>query len=144
MKKKFNRIKAVLAEKDKSSLWLAEQIGRDRSTVSRWCTNDMQPPLEVLYQIAAILEVDVCKLLVREEKWRTTWLLVLIWGIWWYVGKSTKPNAQSDNAEVNRKIKQKAAYVFLGEVDLKLEKHYFAKKYFEWVYRCTQNENTRN
>jgi len=68
MKKKFNRIKAVLAEKDKSSLWLAEQIGRDRSTVSRWCTNDMQPPLEVLYQIAAILEVDVCKLLVREEK----------------------------------------------------------------------------
>lgn len=68
MKKKFNRIKAVLAEKDKSSLWLAEQIGRDRSTVSRWCTNDMQPPLEVLYQIAEILEVDVCKLLVREGK----------------------------------------------------------------------------
>lgn len=46
--KKFNRIKAVLAEKDKNALWLAEQVGRDRSTVSRWRTNDMQPPLEVL------------------------------------------------------------------------------------------------
>jgi len=68
MKKKYNRIKAVLVEQDKTSLWLAEQIGRDRSTVSRWCTNDMQPPLEVLYQIADILGVDVCKLLVREEK----------------------------------------------------------------------------
>ncbi|AEE49795.1 helix-turn-helix transcriptional regulator [Haliscomenobacter hydrossis] len=65
--KKFNRIKAVLAEKDKTAIWLAEQVGRDRSTVSRWCTNDMQPPLEVLYQIAEILAVDVCVLLVRKD-----------------------------------------------------------------------------
>lgn len=66
--RKFNRIKAVLAEKDKTAIWLAEQVGRDKSTVSRWCTNDMQPPLEVLYQIAEILAVDVCALLVRQEK----------------------------------------------------------------------------
>jgi transcriptional regulator with XRE-family HTH domain len=66
--KKFNRIKVVLAEKDKTAIWLAEQVGRDKSTVSRWCTNDMQPPLEVLYQIAEILAVDVCALLVRQEK----------------------------------------------------------------------------
>lgn len=66
--KKFNRIKAVLAEQDKTALWLAEQVGRDRSTVSRWCTNDMQPPLEVLYQIAEILGVDVCVLLIRDKK----------------------------------------------------------------------------
>lgn len=66
--RKFNRIKVVLAEKDKTAIWLAEQVGRDKSTVSRWCTNDMQPPLEVLYQIAEILEVDVCALLVRQEK----------------------------------------------------------------------------
>ena len=66
--KKFNRIKAVLAEQDKTALWLAEQVGRDRSTVSRWCTNDMQPPLEVLYQIAEILGVDVCVLLIRDRK----------------------------------------------------------------------------
>jgi transcriptional regulator with XRE-family HTH domain len=66
--RKFNRIKVVLAEKDKTSIWLAEQVDRDKSTVSRWCTNDMQPPLEVLYQIAEILTVDVCALLVRQEK----------------------------------------------------------------------------
>jgi hypothetical protein len=66
--RKFNRIKVVLAEKDKTAIWLAEQVGRDKSTVSRWCTNDMQPPLEVLYQITEILAVDVCTLLVRQEK----------------------------------------------------------------------------
>ncbi len=66
--RKFNRIKVVLAEKDKTAIWLAEQVGRDKSTVSRWCTNDMQPPLEVLYQIAEILKVDVCALLIRQEK----------------------------------------------------------------------------
>jgi putative transcriptional regulator len=66
--RKFNRIKVVLAEKDKTAIWLAEQVGRDKSTVSRWCTNDMQPPLEVLYQNAEILAVDVCTLLVRQEK----------------------------------------------------------------------------
>ena len=66
--RKFNRIKVILAEKDKTAIWLAEQVGRDKSTVSRWCTNDMQPPLEVLYQIAEILKVDVCALLMRQEK----------------------------------------------------------------------------
>lgn len=65
---KFNRIKVVLAEKDKTSKWLAEMVGRDRSTVSRWCTNDMQPPIEVLFQIAEILDVDICELLVRNKK----------------------------------------------------------------------------
>jgi transcriptional regulator with XRE-family HTH domain len=67
-KKKFNRVKAVLADKGKTSKWLAQEIGRDRSTVSRWCTNDMQPPLEVLYQIAELLEVDVRELLVPNRK----------------------------------------------------------------------------
>lgn len=67
-KKKFNRVKAVLADKGKTSKWLAQEIGRDRSTVSRWCTNDMQPPLEVLYQIAELLEVDVRELLVPNKK----------------------------------------------------------------------------
>ncbi|MEN0005751.1 MAG: helix-turn-helix transcriptional regulator [Bacteroidota bacterium] len=63
---KINRIKAVLADKDKTSKWLAIQVRRDPSTVSRWCTNDMQPPLETLFEIAKILKVDVCDLLVRE------------------------------------------------------------------------------
>ncbi|MCB9351396.1 MAG: helix-turn-helix transcriptional regulator [Lewinellaceae bacterium] len=45
---------------------LAKEVGRDRSTISRWCTNDMQPPVEVLFRIAELLEVDVCDLLVRN------------------------------------------------------------------------------
>lgn len=65
---KYNRIKAVLADKDKTAKWLAHEIGRDRSTISRWCTNDVQPPVEVLYQIAALLEVDVRELLVPNVR----------------------------------------------------------------------------
>ncbi|MCO6477574.1 MAG: helix-turn-helix transcriptional regulator [Phaeodactylibacter sp.] len=65
--RKYNRIKAVLADKGKTAKWLAKEVGRDRSTVSRWCTNDMQPPVEVLYRIAELLEVDVCDLLVRND-----------------------------------------------------------------------------
>jgi putative transcriptional regulator len=64
--RKYNRIKAVLADKDKTAKWLAQQVGRDRSTVSRWCTNDIQPPLEVLFQIAEVLEVEVCELLAKQ------------------------------------------------------------------------------
>lgn len=66
--KKLNRIKVVLVEQGRSGTWLAKQVGRDRSTVSRWCTNDIQPPLEVLYQIADILDVNVCELLVPKER----------------------------------------------------------------------------
>ena len=45
----MNRIKAVLVEKEKTTIELAEGVGKTRPTVSRWCTNDIQPPLEVLY-----------------------------------------------------------------------------------------------
>ncbi|MCB0597505.1 MAG: helix-turn-helix transcriptional regulator [Lewinellaceae bacterium] len=65
--RKYNRIKAVLADKGKTAKWLAKEVGRDRSTISRWCTNDMQPPVEVLFRIAELLEVDVCDLLVRNK-----------------------------------------------------------------------------
>jgi len=65
---RYNRIKAVLADKEKTSKWLAEEVGRSKATVSRWCSNQVQPPLEVLYQIADILEVPVCDLLVPNEK----------------------------------------------------------------------------
>ena len=66
--RKYNRIKAVLADKGKTAKWLAKEVGRDRSTVSRWCTNDMQPPVEVLFQVAELLAVDVCDLLVRDQR----------------------------------------------------------------------------
>ncbi|MDX1666928.1 MAG: helix-turn-helix transcriptional regulator [Saprospiraceae bacterium] len=65
---KYNRIKAVLADKDKTSKWLAEEVGRSKATVSRWCSNQVQPPLETLYQIADLLDVDVCELLVPNRK----------------------------------------------------------------------------
>lgn len=54
-----NRIKAVLADKKKTCRWLAEQIGKNENTVSRWCTNKIQPSMQQLFDIARILEVDV-------------------------------------------------------------------------------------
>ena len=60
---KCNRIKIVLIEQERSSKWLAEKIGKDKSTVSRWCTNDMQPSIETLFQIAKILNVSPRELL---------------------------------------------------------------------------------
>jgi len=65
---RYNRIKAALAEQNKTSKWLAEQVGRSKATVSRWCSNQVQPPIDVLYQIADTLEIDVCDLLVPNEK----------------------------------------------------------------------------
>ncbi len=57
-----NRIKVVLAEKEKSNKWLAEQLGKDQATISKWGTNTTQPNLEMLLQIAKVLEVNVNKL----------------------------------------------------------------------------------
>lgn len=59
----INRIKVVLAEKNKTNKWLSERIGKDPATVSKWCTNTMQPCLETLVEIANVLEVDVVELL---------------------------------------------------------------------------------
>lgn len=63
---RINRIKVVLAEKNKSNKWLADQLGKDYSTVSKWCTNNSQPNLETLLQIAKILEVEVEELLMKQ------------------------------------------------------------------------------
>ena len=60
----LNRIKVVLAEKKKTSKWLAEKIGKDVATVSKWCTNTSQPSLETLALIANALQVDVRELIV--------------------------------------------------------------------------------
>lgn len=61
--KKLNRLKVVLAEKDKTNKWLAEQLGKDAATVSKWCTNTAQPNLETLFEIARHLDIDVRDLL---------------------------------------------------------------------------------
>ena len=58
-----NRLKVVLAEKKRTNKWLAEQLGKDPATVSKWCTNSAQPNLENLMDIARCLEVDVNELL---------------------------------------------------------------------------------
>jgi len=63
MNKDINRLKVVLAEKKRTNKWLAEQLGKDPGTVSKWCTNTMQPNLETLVEIAKVLEVDVKDLL---------------------------------------------------------------------------------
>lgn len=63
MNKDINRLKVVLAEKKRTNKWLAEQLGKDPGTVSKWCTNTMQPNLGTLVRIAECLEVDVKDLL---------------------------------------------------------------------------------
>jgi transcriptional regulator with XRE-family HTH domain len=64
----LNRIKSVLAEKNKSSKDLARYLGKTESTVSRWCTNEVQPSIETLYEISKFLEVDIRELLVSTAK----------------------------------------------------------------------------
>ena len=63
MSQDINRLKVVLADKKRTNKWLAEQLGKDPATVSKWCTNKAQPNLETLIQVAALLEVDVKDLL---------------------------------------------------------------------------------
>ena len=63
-----NRIKLVLVEKKRTSKWLAEQLGVNPSTVSKWCTNSSQPDLACILKIADLLGVDLKELFVREYK----------------------------------------------------------------------------
>lgn len=67
-KKVINRIKVVLAENDRTNRWLAEAIGKNEATVSRWCSNKAQPSIGVFRQIAEALDVDVRELLHTTKK----------------------------------------------------------------------------
>lgn len=60
--KDINRIKVVLVEKKRSNKWLAEQLGKDPATVSKWCTNTSQPTIETLLKIAEVLDVNYTEL----------------------------------------------------------------------------------
>ena len=62
-----NRIKAVLAEKEKSNKWLAGKVRRDETTVSRWCTNKVQPKLDMLGEIANVLNVEIGDLILLKK-----------------------------------------------------------------------------
>ena len=67
MKEGINRIKVVLVENNKTNKWLAEQLGKDPATVSKWCTNTCQPGIETLLEIARVLNVEAGELL-RSSK----------------------------------------------------------------------------
>jgi putative transcriptional regulator len=62
----YNRIKAVLAENSKTNLWLSAELRVNRTTVSKWCTNEVQPSMESLFRIANALKVNVRDLLVSN------------------------------------------------------------------------------
>ena len=57
--KDLNRLQVVLAEKKRTNKWLAEQLGKDPATISKWCTNSSQPSLEHLIKISQVLQVDI-------------------------------------------------------------------------------------
>lgn len=63
----LNRIKAVIAEQRRTSLWLSRELGVSPITVSKWCRNEMQPTVGNLFEIAKALDVDVRLLLVSNK-----------------------------------------------------------------------------
>ena len=63
---RINRIKVVLAEKQKTNKWLASELGINPSTVSKWCTNSSQPDISLLVKIAKLLDVELDELLNKE------------------------------------------------------------------------------
>ena len=64
----INRIKVVLVEKKRTNKWLAEQLGVNPSTVSKWCTNSSKPDINSVLNYSDLLEVDIRDLIVREYK----------------------------------------------------------------------------
>ena len=63
----INRIKVVLVEKQRTSKWLTEQLGKSENTVSKWCSNKTQPSLDTLLEIALVLDIDIRELLVSTK-----------------------------------------------------------------------------
>ncbi len=64
----INRLKIVLVEKKKTGKWLAEQLGKNPSTVSKWCSNVSQPDLATLVKVANLLDVDVQELIITTKR----------------------------------------------------------------------------
>jgi len=65
--KQINRLKVVLVEQQRTGKWLAETLGKNEATISRWCTNESQPSLETLVQISNVLNVNVKDLLISTK-----------------------------------------------------------------------------
>lgn len=64
----LNRIKGALADAGRTNKWLAEQLGKDPVTVSKWCTNTSQPDLQTLSKISVLLNVDIRQLLTSNSE----------------------------------------------------------------------------
>ena len=64
----LNRLKIVLVEKKRTGKWLAEVLKKNEATISRWCTNESQPSIETLFEIAKVLDNDVKDLLVNSKE----------------------------------------------------------------------------
>lgn len=64
----LNRLKVVLVEKKKTARWLADKMGKDPATISKWCTNTSQPSIETLAEAAKLLEADIRDLLMPTIK----------------------------------------------------------------------------
>ena len=65
----MNRIKEVLFEQGLTQVWLSETLNKSFNVINRYCTNKQQPRLEVLYEIARFLEVDICELIISSEEY---------------------------------------------------------------------------
>ncbi len=63
----INRLKVILAEKHRTGKWLAETMKKNEATISRWCTNKSQPPMDTMRKIAELLDIDVKDLLVSTK-----------------------------------------------------------------------------
>ena len=67
-KKDINRIKIVLVENKRTAKWLADELGKDPATVSKWCTNSSQPSLENLVQVVEVFDLEVRSLIVQTKR----------------------------------------------------------------------------
>lgn len=63
----LNRLKVVLVEKKRTAKWLAGELGKNPSTVSKWCTNVSQPDLYTLDRIATLLDIDKRELITGKD-----------------------------------------------------------------------------
>ena len=68
MGKEINRIKLMLVERHRTGMWLANALGKDPATISKWCTNASQPQLETMLEIAKLLDCDIKDLLKSSKE----------------------------------------------------------------------------
>lgn len=64
----LNRLKVVLVEKGKTGRWLAGELGKSNCTVSKWCSNSIQPDLQTLDKISKLLDVNIKDLLLDNKE----------------------------------------------------------------------------